>query len=128
VGDDNFFLFGLKADEVHDLKRLGYNPRAYYLTSPALKEAVDLIASGHFSGGDKGLFAPLVDSLLQRDDYLLLADYQSFINCQDRVSAAFHDEESWTRISILNVARMGKFSSDRSIREYCDKIWKVKPV
>jgi starch phosphorylase len=128
VGDENFFLFGLKADEVHDLKRLGYNPRAYYLTSPALKESVDLIASGHFSGGAKELFAPLVDSLLQRDDYLLLADYQAYIACQDRVSAAFLDEESWTRMSILNVARMGKFSSDRSIREYCDKIWKVKPV
>ncbi len=128
VGAENFFLFGLKADEVADVKRQGYDPHAYYLNSPDLKEAVDLIASGHFSAGDKGLFAPLVDSLLQRDDYLLFADYQSYIHSQDQVSAAFLDEQSWTRKSILNVARMGKFSSDRSIREYCDKIWKVKPV
>jgi starch phosphorylase len=128
VGQENFFLFGLKADEVHDMKRQVYDPRAFYLSNPDLKEAVDLIASGHFSGGDKGLFAPLVDSLLQRDDYLLFADYQSYINSQDLVSAAFLDEQSWTRKSILNVARIGKFSSDRSIREYCDIIWKVKPV
>ncbi|MDD2320348.1 MAG: glycogen/starch/alpha-glucan phosphorylase [Geobacteraceae bacterium] len=128
VGDENFFLFGLKADEVHDVRRQGYDPQAYYRNSPDLKEAVDLIASGHFSAGDKGLFAPLVDTLLQRDDYLLFADYQSYLHSQDQVSAAFLDEHSWTRKSILNVARMGKFSSDRSIREYCDKIWKVKPV
>jgi starch phosphorylase len=128
VGQENFFLFGLKADEVHDMKRQVYDPRAFYLSNPDLKEAVDLIASGHFSDGDKGLFAPLVDSLLQRDDYLLFADYQSYINSQDLVSAAFLDEQSWTRKSILNVARIGKFSSDRSIREYCDIIWKVKPV
>jgi len=128
VGDENFFLFGLKADEVNDVRRQGYDPQAYYRNSTDLKEAVDLIASGHFSAGDKGLFAPLVDTLLQRDDYLLFADYQSYIHSQDQVSAAFLDEHSWTRKSILNVARMGKFSSDRSIREYCDKIWKVKPV
>ena len=128
VGAENFFLFGLKADEVHGMKLQGYDPHACYLNDPDLKDAVDLIGSGHFSAGDKGLFAPLVDSLLQRDDYLLFADYPSYIHSQDQVSAAFLNEQSWTRRSILNVARMGKFSSDRSIREYCDKIWKVKPV
>jgi starch phosphorylase len=128
VGEENFFLFGLKADEVQELKAKGYDPRKYYDSNPSLREAVDLIRSGHFSGGDMQLFAPLVDSLMQRDDYLLFADYQSYIDCQDRVSAAFLDEQAWTSKSILNVARMGKFSSDRSIREYCDRIWKVKTM
>lgn len=128
VGPENFFLFGLKADEVRDLKVRGYNPGVYYESNPALKEAVDLISSGHFSLGDRGLFAPLVGSLMQRDDYMLFADYQSYVDCQDRVSAAYLDEKAWTKMSILNVARMGKFSSDRSIREYCEKIWKVKLV
>jgi len=128
VGPDNFFLFGLKADEVREIKESGYPPREFYASNPDLKEAIDLISSGHFSGGDRQLFAPLVDSLMQRDEYLLFADYQSYIDCQDRVSAAFLDESTWTKMSILNVARMGKFSSDRSIREYCKKIWNIKPV
>jgi starch phosphorylase len=128
VGEENFFLFGLKADEVRELKTRGYDPKACCDSNPSLKEAIDLIRSGHFSGGDERLFAPLVDSLMERDDYLLFADYQSYIDCQDRVAAAFRDERGWTRMSILNVARMGKFSSDRAIREYCDRIWKVKPV
>jgi glycogen phosphorylase len=128
VGAENFFLFGLRSEEVVKLKTSGYNPGAYYQSISSLREAVDLIASGHFSHGDTRLFAPLVDSLLQRDDYLLFADYQSYIDCQQRVADAFRDEESWSRMSILNVARMGKFSSDRSIREYCAKIWKVEPV
>jgi len=106
----------------------GYAPRYYYESNPSLREAIDLIASGHFSHGDTNLFAPLVDSLLHHDPYLLLADYQSYVDCQERVAAAFRDQESWARMSILNTARMGKFSSDRSIREYCTKIWKVKPV
>jgi starch phosphorylase len=128
VGAENFFLFGLEADEVHEVKRRGYDPLHYYNSNPALSEAVDLIASGHFSGGDSGLFLPLVESLLERDDYLLFADFQAYVDCQDRVAAAFLDEQAWARMSILNVARMGKFSSDHSIREYCEKIWKVKPV
>jgi starch phosphorylase len=127
VGPDNFFLFGLRTDEVRELRASEYNPREYYESNPALKESIDLISSGHFSGGDKHLFAPLVDSLMQRDDYMLFADYQSYIDCQDKVSEAFLDESVWTRMSILNVARMGKFSSDRSIREYCKKIWNIKP-
>jgi starch phosphorylase len=128
VGAENFFLFGLKSEEVRDMKARGYAPRYYYESNASLREAIDFLASGHFSGGDTGLFAPLIDSLLHRDDYLLLADYQSYIDCQERIAAAFRDEESWARMSILNVARMGKFSSDRSIREYCTKIWKVQPV
>ena len=128
VGADNFFLFGLTAEEVHKVKTKGYNPQEYYNSNTGLKKAIDLIASGYFSRGDVGLFKPLVDSLLHHDQYLVLADYQSYVECQERVSQAYVDKEKWTKMSILNVARMGKFSSDRSIREYCEDIWKVKPV
>jgi starch phosphorylase len=86
------------------------------------------IAGGVFSGGDKDLFKPFIDSLLSHDDYMVLADYPSYIACQDEVCTLFRDKKRWTEISILNAARMGKFSSDRSIREYCEKIWNVKPV
>ena len=90
-----------------------------------LKEAVDLIGSGFFSNGASNLFKPLVDSLRYHDEYLVLADYQSYVDCQEQVSRAYGDQERWTRMSILNVARMGKFSSDRSVREYAEKIWNV---
>ena len=128
VGAENFFLFGLTAEEVYDLKRNGYNPWPYYESHDELREAVDLIRSGVFSGGDSNLYKPFVDSLLYHDEYLVLADYPSYIESQEKVSRAYRDQERWTRMSILNVARMGKFSSDRSIREYCEKIWKVEPV
>jgi len=128
VGPENFFLFGLTAEEVHGLKERGYNPRSYYESNPYLKEAVDQIRSGHFSHGDAELFRPLIDNLLDHDPFLLLADYQAYIDCQEQVSSAYRDQKQWVRMSILNVARMGKFSSDRSIREYCDNIWKIKPA
>jgi starch phosphorylase len=128
VGAENFFLFGLTAAEVQQRKAAGYNPRIFYEANPSLKEAIDALASGEFSHGDRGLFEPLVQSLLTSDDYLLLADYQSYIDCQERVSAAWTDKDEWTRMSILNVARIGKFSSDRSIRDYCADIWKTWPV
>ena len=128
VGAENFFLFGLTTDEVYDLKIRSYNPRNYYESNSNLKETIDQIDSGVFSKGDRELFRPLVDSLLNRDEYMLLADYQSYVDCQDTVSKAFLDKSRWTRMSILNVARMGKFSSDRSIRDYCNTIWKVKSL
>jgi starch phosphorylase len=128
VEAENFFLFGLTVEEVMQLKTRGYDPRYYYESHAELREAVDRIAAGHFSRGDGNLFKPLVDSLLQHDEYLVLADYPSYVACQDRVSAAYRDPMSWTRMSILNTARSGKFSSDRSIRDYCERIWKVKPV
>lgn len=128
VGPENFFLFGLTAAEVEDLKSKGYFPRGYYESNPHLREAIDQIGSGHFSRGDGGLFRPLVDNLLDHDPFLLLADYQSYIDCQDRVSSAYRDQGKWVRMSILNVARMGKFSSDRSIREYCGNVWQIKPL
>jgi starch phosphorylase len=128
VGEENFFLFGLTAQEVQQQKSAGYNPRMYYETNPELKEVLDALASGEFSHGDKSLFQPLIQSLLNNDEYMLLCDYQSYIDCQDRVSLAYKDQEQWTRMSMLNVARSGKFSSDRSIRDYCSDIWKVWPV
>jgi starch phosphorylase len=128
VGDDNFFLFGLTAEQVYELKAKGYNPKQVYDADLELREAVDRISSGCFSRGDRDLFKPLVDSLLYGDPYLLFADYHAYVESQEQVSLAYKDQAKWTRMSILNVARMGKFSSDRSIKEYCDKIWKAHPL
>jgi len=128
VGADNFFLFGLTAEQVGELKAKGYRPRAYYEANPNLREALDQLRAGVFSGGDAHLFKPLVDSLLDHDPYLLLADYQAYVDCQEQVDKAYRDSQRWTRMSILNVARMGKFSSDRAIREYCEDIWQVRPL
>ncbi len=128
VGAENFFFFGLTAEEIYSMKSHGYNPMIYYNSNPGLKEAVDLISSGFFSQKDVNLFKPLVDSLLRRDEYMILADYQSYIDCQDRVSMAFKNQKRWTNMSILTVARMGKFSSDRSISEYNEKIWHAAPL
>jgi starch phosphorylase len=128
VGHQNFFLFGLTAGDVERTKAEGYTPRSIYEANSELREAIDLIDSGFFSDGDRGLFHPLVESLLTYDDYMLLADYQSYVDCQQRVSNAYSDQNNWTRMSILNSARVGRFSSDRSIREYCRDIWKVRPI
>jgi starch phosphorylase len=128
VGADNFFLFGLSAPEVYALKRQGYRPMDYYNASQGLRDVIDLIRSGFFSRGDTELFRPLIDGLLYHDPYLLLADFQSYLACQSKVSEAYRDTERWTRMSILNTARSGKFSSDRTIREYCADIWNVKSV
>jgi glycogen phosphorylase len=128
VGSENFFVFGLTTDQVSTLKRNGYYPWEYYSANAELREAIDRIASGYFSSGDPGAFRPIVDELLQRDEYLLLADYQSYLDCQEQVSQAYQDPDYWTRMSILNLARIGKFSSDRTIREYCQDIWHTKPV
>jgi starch phosphorylase len=128
VGEENFFLFGLKTEEVFALKSQGYNPWDYYHANSQLKEVIDLISSGYFSHGDPNLFRPLLDALLHHDPFMLMADYQTYIDCQDKVSQAYRDQEHWTRMSILNVARIGKFSSDRSIRDYCQNIWHVQSV
>ncbi|MBD2108701.1 glycogen/starch/alpha-glucan phosphorylase [Nodosilinea sp. FACHB-13] len=127
VGAENFFLFGLTAPEVVTLKAEGYDPYSYYHRHPMLKDAIDLIASGHFSHGDGDLFKPLLDKLLYHDPFMLLADYQAYIDCQETVGRAYSDADSWTRMAILNSVRMGAFSSDRSIAEYCSDIWKVTP-
>jgi starch phosphorylase len=130
AGAENFFLFGLTAGEVEQVKAHGYRPRDYYEQNAALREVIDFIASGALAGGDTELFRPIVENLLGQDPYLLLADYQSYIDAQARVSALWSDQKAWTRQSILNSARMGKFSSDRSISDYCERVWNVraKPV
>lgn len=128
VGEENFFLFGLTAEEVEHQKHLGYNPWDYYRSNKELQQIIDQIASGYFSNGDTDLFKALIDSLLYHDEYLVLADYQAYIDCQEQVNLAYRDQENWTRMSILNTARTGYFSSDRAIREYCNEIWDIQPV
>ncbi len=128
VGAENFFLFGLTAQEVGALKAQGYRPADRYHANPELRDVLDLIRNGFFSRGDTELFRPLVEGLLTMDPYLVLADYPLYAACQERVSRAYRDPDQWSRMSILNTARTGKFSSDRTIREYCGKIWKVEPV
>ncbi|MBL7187954.1 MAG: glycogen/starch/alpha-glucan phosphorylase [Phycisphaerae bacterium] len=128
VGGDNFFLFGLTADQARDLKACGYYPRGIYEQNAALREVLDFIASGALVGGDTDLFRPLVDNLIASDPFLVLADYQSYVESQTQVSTLWQDPQTWTRRSIINVARMGKFSSDRSIRDYCRQVWQVQPM
>jgi starch phosphorylase len=128
VGAENFFLFGLTAAEVTQKKAVGYRALTYYQGNEQLRAAIDLIASGHFSRGDRELFRPLVDSLLYNDEYLLFADYQSYIDAQDEVEHTWCDTDLWSRMSILNVARMGRFSSDRAVLEYCKDIWHISPL
>ncbi|MEL6555951.1 MAG: glycogen/starch/alpha-glucan phosphorylase [Cyanobacteria bacterium J06621_11] len=127
VGDENFFLFGLKAHEVAEMKATGYEPRKYYEENEDLKAVLDLVGSGVFSSGDTEMFKPLIDNLLNQDRFMVLADYQAYVDCQKQVAEAYKDQDNWVRMSILNAARMGKFSSDRSIQEYCDQIWNIKP-
>ncbi len=129
VGDDNIFIFGLTADEVAALRAQGYNPWDIYNTNAELKQALDMIAGGYFSPDAPERFRPIFDALTgYGDHYLLLADYESYIACQERVDALYRDPEEWSRRAILNVAGMGKFSSDRTIREYADRIWGVKSM
>lgn len=128
AGAENFFLFGLTVDEVERIKRAGYHPSDYVDADADLATVLDLIASGAFSHGDTEVFRPVVDNLRHDDPFLVLADYESYIACQDRVSVAWQDIPAWTRMSIRNTARSGKFSSDRAIAEYCDDIWGVGPV
>ncbi|MCL2025597.1 MAG: glycogen/starch/alpha-glucan phosphorylase [Leptospirales bacterium] len=129
VGEENFFCFGLKADEVEALRNAGYNPMHYYNANQDLQTAISQINDGFFSGGDTELFKPITDSLLYHgDNYMLFADYESYITCQETVSQAFTDKRQWAKMSILNTAGMGKFSTDRTISEYANEIWKIKPV
>jgi starch phosphorylase len=128
AGAENFFLFGLTAEEVARVKGSGYRPENWLSGDPELAEAMRLIETGHFSRGDAEVFRPLVENLTRHDPYLVLADYPSYLSRQEEVSAAWRDAERWTRMAILNTARSGKFSSDRAIWEYCEEIWDVAPV
>jgi starch phosphorylase len=127
VGAENFFLFGLTAEDAFLLKEQGYRPMDVYAADPQLKQVIDSLTSGVWAL-DRELFKPIADSLLYHDEFLLLADYASYVKCQDEAAQAYLDEERWTRMSILNSARCGFFSSDRSIAQYCEEIWNVEPV
>jgi starch phosphorylase len=126
VGAENFFLFGLRSEELEKLGQEGYRPRGIYENSPLLREVLDGLLDGRFSNGDRGLFQPLVDELLTTDRYFLLADFDAYASTQSEIATAYSDLQRWSRMSILNTARSGKFSSDRAIREYCRDIWNVK--
>jgi starch phosphorylase len=128
VGPENFFMFGMNAQEVTQLHSAGYRPMDLYHSEPELREVIDLIRDGFFSRGDSEQFRDLVNNLLHHDPYMVLADYKSYAACQQRVDAAYGETDHWTRMSILNTARSGKFSSDRTIIEYCADIWHVLPV
>jgi starch phosphorylase len=128
VGGENFFLFGMTAEDVEQIKRKDYRPADYIDGNAELAAVLELIAGGTLSNGDTEVFRPLIDNLRYDDPFLVLADYASYVQCQERVGSAWCDAAAWTRMSILNTARGGKFSSDRAIIEYSDDIWNVSPV
>ena len=129
VGPENIFIFGLTAEQVTELRTSGYDHRQYYHKDEELQKALNMIASGYFTPLEPNLFAPIVHGLLDQGDYyMLLADYRPYVAAQEKVSQVFLDKDDWARRSILNTARMGKFSSDRSVLEYARNIWRVEPL
>jgi starch phosphorylase len=129
VGERNIFTFGLTVEGIRDLRNSSYNPWEYYKQDVRIKKVIDRIADGHFSPSEPNLFKPIIDVVMNGGDrYMLLADFAAYVACQERVSKAYENKKKWTRMSILNVANMGKFSSDRTIREYAQEIWGVQPV
>lgn len=130
VGEDNIFFFGLGADEVAELRgNGGYDPWTSYRQQPRLKQALDMIRDGHFSADDPDCFHPIVDSLTSgRDYFMVIADFAAYAACQDQVDAIYRDGDEWTRRAIINVAKMGPFSADRTIRDYAEEIWNVRPL
>ena len=128
VKPENFFLFGKTESEIMKLKNKGYSPKKFIEKSPQLKEVLRLIEIGHFSNGDKELFKPLLNSLTGSDPFFVMADFEDYLKTQEIVSKAWNDKQKWNKMALLNTARSGYFSSDRSIREYCDSIWKVSPM
>ncbi|MBF0252147.1 MAG: glycogen/starch/alpha-glucan phosphorylase, partial [Alphaproteobacteria bacterium] len=129
VGDDNIFIFGMDAEEVQSLRMSGYDPWTRYNKNAELKRVLDMIGDGFFSPDDRNRYRPIVDTLLHGGDhYLLLADYASYVECQESVARAYRDSHSWARSAILNVCNMGKFSSDRTIHEYAADIWSIKSI
>ena len=127
VGEENFFLFGHKAEEIFELRK-NYNPRQFTESNTELAQVMNQLQSGFFSPEDPGLFQPIVQSLMDSDPYCVLADYALYIECQEKVRAAYNDRDEWTRMAIRNTARSGKFSSDRAIQEYARNIWNISPV
>jgi len=128
VGEDNFFLFGYDAEEVRRIKEAGYQPAQHIEQCAELKDAIDLIASGFFSPDDKKRFEPVVHDLWTHDQYLVCADFPAYLECHRRVDAAYHDPDRWSRMVVANLSNVGRFSSDRTIREYATDIWGIRPV
>ncbi len=129
VGDDNIYIFGNTVEEVEQLRKSGYNPNDYYYANKELKLALDQIKNGFYCPEEPNLFQPIIDALLHNGDYFMVcADYDAYVKKQEEVSALYRDEDEWNRKAILNVANMGKFSSDRTIMDYAEEIWQVKPV
>lgn len=128
IGEKNIFIFGLLADEVTKLKTRGYSPKEYYERIPELQRVVDMIGANYFNPNEPGIFNDLVSGLMWVDYYCLFADYESYIKTQDKVSELYLNKDEWAKKSILNAARIGKFSSDRSVKEYAEKVWNVKPI
>jgi starch phosphorylase len=128
VGVENFFMFGLSAPEVYRIKAQGYRPRDHYENNAELRQVIDLIQDGFFSRGDTQVFKPLIDNLLNSDPFLVLADFQAYADCQRQVNQSYADRRHWLQMSVLNTARSGSFSSDRTIREYADGTWRVPRV
>ncbi len=128
-GDENIFIFGMKTHEVEELKAKGYDPLTYYNGNADLKNVIDMISTGLFCPEKPELFRPITDSLLYHgDQYCVLADFAAYITCQQQVAETYNDQEKWTTMSILNVANMGEFSTDRTIQQYTDEIWGVSPT
>jgi len=128
VGEENIFLCGLTVDQVNALRASGYRPADYYAGNAELRQVIDMIGSGFFSPGQPDRFKPIVDTLMGHDRYMLMADYALYVEAQENVDKLYADAEAWSRRALLNVARMGTFSSDRSIREYAERVWSVEPV
>jgi starch phosphorylase len=128
VGPENFFAFGMTEEDVSEQRAAGYDPRSIYESTPALKQAIDMIANNVFTPNEPGVLQPVVDHLIGYDEFMVLADFASYVECQQKVEEAIRNPTAWTRMSILNTARTGYFSSDRSIRNYADTIWKVSPM
>jgi starch phosphorylase len=128
VGEENIFIFGHTVEQIENLRHSGYRPRDYYDNNPEVKRAIDMIASGFFSPGDPERYRPLVEGLLEQDQYMLLADYSAYIAAQERVDRLYLEPDEWLRRAILNVSQLGHFSSDRTIRQYASEIWDIKPM
>jgi starch phosphorylase len=128
MGKDNIFIFGMTVDQVEALEKKGYNPRDYYEKNPELKLCIDLIHNGFFSPDRPDQFHKLTNLLLNHDKYMLCADYESYIACQDKVSQTYANQDKWMKMSLMNIASSGKFSSDRTISQYAREIWGVEPT
>jgi starch phosphorylase len=129
VGQDNMFIFGLRNDEVERMHSEGYDPREYYRKDPELAQVLDMMACGYFSPADPELYRPILRALLDYGDrYFVLADYRAYLDAQDKVTGVYRDKDEWARKSILNCANMGKFSSDRAVREYAEQIWNIESL